>query len=407
MTLVVDSRPEAELLLCCARTRVEARTAERIGALLERELNWQFLIQTAVAHRVTPLLSTTLSATYPEAVPEPVLRELRDLVLTYAERDLLVAQELPRVLGVCEARDIRAIPFKGPLLAASVYGNLALRRFYDLDILVQSRDVLKASDALRSLMYRQEGHRALGWEYHFVEEGGRWLVDLHERVASRYFPTPATFDELWTRRRPVVIDGKPILTFGPEDLLLVLSVQLAKDCRSWKQRLMQICDAAELIRTSPDLDWEFVLQRARVIGGMRILLLELRLANELLDAALPERVHRIVYDDRAVRTLAEEVRARLFPPPAGPGEALPIGTGIPISREDSWFHLRVRERVPDKLRYLCQVAQSRVSTLVTPTYRDRSFLALPEPLGFLYYLVRPVRILLQWARTGRLKARAG
>jgi hypothetical protein len=405
MVPVIDLRPEAELLLCCARTRVEARIAERIGALLERELDWQFLIQTAVAHRVTPLLFTTLSTTCPEAVPELMLRELRDRFLTNAQRDLLLVQELPRVLAACEARGIRAIPFKGPLLAASVYGSLALRRFYDLDILVQSRDVRQASDALRSLMYQQEGHRAPGWEYHFVEEGGRWLVDLHERVASRYFPTPATFDELWTRRRPVVIDGNPVLTFGPEDLLLVLSVQLAKDCRSWKQRLMQICDAAELIRTWPDLDWEFMLQRARVIGGLRILLLELRLANELLDAALPERVHRLVYDDRVVRTLAAEVRARLFPPPAVGGGTLPIGTGI--SREDSWFHLRIRERVPDKLRYLYQLAQSRVSAIVTPTYRDRSFLALPEPLGFLYYLIRPARILLQWARTGHLKSRAG
>jgi len=401
INLVSSARPETELILCCARTRVEARIAERIRKLVQGGLDWELLLRTAAPQGVTGLLHRALGATRPEGVPEPVLRDLSERLQANARRNLLLARELPRLLALFEAGGIRAIPFKGPLLTVAAYeGNLALRHFYDLDVLVHPVDVPAAKEVLRSQRYQLSWSG--GWEYHFVEEGGKWLVDLHERIAPEYFPDTAPFDEVWDRLRPVSLLGRPVSTLAPEDLLLVLSVQLAKDCRVWRQRLVQICDAAELVRSHPELDWDFVLRRARAIGGLRILLLDLKLASALLGAALPERVLRAAREEPVVGALAAEVRARLFPEAEGPVAALRYRAGG-ILREDSWFHFRVRERLRDKLQYPFQFIRNHTLLLITPTERDRRFFALPRPLGFLYYLVRPVRVLAQWARTGRLR----
>jgi hypothetical protein len=401
---VASRSPEAELILCCARTQLTTQTTERIRTLLERDLDWPTLIGAALVQRVAPLLHRWLSTIRPEAVPAAVLDDLKGRFLANAERDVLLVEELPRLVATFESRGIRAIPFKGPLIAASLYGNLALRRFYDLDILVHPQDVPGAKNALLSLGYRQEGFAGAG-EWHFMEEQGRWPVDLHERVAPRYFPLPAPFDELWARLEPVLLQGRPILTLAPEHLFLVLSLQLAKDCRQCKQRLAQICDAAELVRAYPELDWEFVLQRARALGMLRILLLELHLVSDLLDAPLPERVLRAARADRRVRSLAVQVSARLFAHPGAPAQAARAEPGT--HRVDTRFYLSSRERLRDKVGYVFQRTQICLRPLITPTERDRRFVALPRELTFLYYLVRPVRVLVQWARTGQLRSQDG
>ena len=44
-TPVVISRPEAELLLCCARTTMDADSAVRIRVLLRDDIEWSALLR--------------------------------------------------------------------------------------------------------------------------------------------------------------------------------------------------------------------------------------------------------------------------------------------------------------------------------------------------------------------------
>jgi hypothetical protein len=391
-----------ELILRCARQRIAAGAGEQIRALLQRELDWELLLRTALPQGVTPLLYHALNSTCPEAVPPQVLGFLRHRYDANTRRNLLLSQELHRLLALWEAHGIPAIPFKGPLLAASAYGALALRHSYDLDVLIQRPDFERTTAALVAQGYTLEWSG--DWEWHFVEPNRRWLVDLHQELAPRYCPAPGTFDELWARRAPVVLAGRPVLTLSSEDLLFELGVQLAKDCREWKQRLVQICDTAELIRAHPDLDWDLLLRRARAMAGRRILLFDLLLASRLLDVELPETVRRAVRAEPALDALAAELRARLFPEAEGPAAAIGYRVGGTL-HEDSWFYLRLRERPRDRLRYLYQFAATHLKQLITPAERDRRIVVLPRPLRFLYYPLRVTRVLIQYVRTGSLRSK--
>ena len=165
-------RPEAELLLCCARTRMDPETADRIKALLQQGIDWEYLIQTALPHGMLPLLYWSLNSTCPERVPKDFLERLRSHFYANARHNLVLTAELLKLLGLLKTQQIPAIPFKGPVLAASVYGNLSLREFADLDILVRSKDALRAKDLLLSLGYQdsrpltdaQEASRRSGCE---------------------------------------------------------------------------------------------------------------------------------------------------------------------------------------------------------------------------------------------------
>ncbi len=91
----------------------------------------------------------------------------------------------------------------------------------------------------------------------------------------------------------------------------------------------------------PTLAWEVVMEHARAAGGVRILLLGLAVAQQLLGAVLPQEVVHRIQADPVVQALTAQVRAQLC-------ASL---HGLPCTMDRHIFYLRTRERVQDRLRY--------------------------------------------------------
>ena len=375
------TRPEDALLLSCARTRMDAETAERLRELLRGQLDWVHLLVAAHQHGLRPLLYWQLHATCPKLVPAPWMDDLRDYFHRLAQRNLFLASELHKIIEKLAADGVIAIPVKGPTLAAKVYGNLALREFADLDFLVRDADVSNARASLALLGYCLQGHRnhagattrprAAG-QYAFARDDRTVSVELHSEITLRHFPVALDLPRLWERSQPVSLGGKTVRTLSPEDLLLFLCVHGAKDF--WQQ-LKWICDIAELALSPEELDWDQVLDRAHELRCEPMLFLGLNLASELLGAPLPEQVARRVRADAAASSSATWVRQQLFQ-----DDGVSPGIG-----ERLLFRLRMGRGLWDSLRYSLRLAMS-------PTEEDYALLRLPALLDPLYALLRPVRL---------------
>jgi hypothetical protein len=379
-------RPEAELLLCCARTQMDAARAERIRVLLQEELDWDYMIWSALRHGMLPLLSWHLNSLCPEAVPKASLDLLREGLSAIARDNLFLTGELRKLLKLFAAHNIPALPFKGPSLAASVYGNLSLRHFRDLDILVHKRDILSAKTLLLSQGYclrsqltdAQEAALLQSFhEYTFDRNDGRSTVDLHWRFLPSCFSFPLDLDHIWERLEQVPFAGTTVLSLPPEDLLLILCVHGTKD--RWS-RLIWICDIAELIRAHWRMDWKRVIAQARTLNSERKLLLGLYLANALLGAALPEEVMQRVQTNPVIKSLAAQVRKGLFSAPDS-GSRADLCEGMAL-------HLRVADRLRDRVPYVLYCLR----LVITPNAKDQALLPVPLSLAFLYYLLRPIRL---------------
>lgn len=379
-------RPEVELLLCCARTCINSETAEQIKTLLQKDIDWDYLIRTALSHRVMPLLYWSLNATCPEAVPNARLAQLRDYFHINARRNLFLTGELLKLLNLFEAHGIPAIPYKGPVLAVSAYGKLELRQFWDLDILIHKRDILSTKNLLISQGYQLK--HQLNWEYHFAHKDSRVNVDLHWGITQRERPFSLDFERLWSRLEPVSLAGTKVLNLQPEDLVIILCVQVTKDCWQWQEqlvKLVKVCDIAELIRVHPGMDWNRVIAQAGKLGSERILFLGLLLARDLLGTALPEEISLSMQAHPVVKALAKQVCERLFLANHRSRAAERPPKYLDI--EKNLFYFRVRERLQDKVPYILHL----VHLAIAPTPADREFLPLPASLSFLYYLLRPIR----------------
>ncbi|HEY9614633.1 nucleotidyltransferase family protein [Allocoleopsis sp.] len=380
--------PEVELLLCCARTEINTTTAERIKTLLRQGIDWVYLSQTAAQHGVMPLLYCSLNNTCPEAVPKPIWSQIRDYFYSNTRHNLFQTSELCKLLVLFQDHHIRAIPFKGAVLAASAYGNLGLREFGDLDILIPEQDVPLATELLISQGYQPPSQLSEAQEkpyfqyeqflesaqyqgsYDFVRNDGKVFVELHWSLTKKDFPFPVEFNHLWEHINPIVIAETTVPNFSPEDALLFLCVHGSKHC--W-ERLQWVSDVAELLRTYQHINWEQVLEQSRLLGCERMLCLGLLLAHTLLETSLPEEIVLKIQSDPVTRSLFTQVRQQLFDSSLG-------------AFEEHLFRLKARERLVDKVRYL-------LGTTITPTEKEWAFLPLPKSLSFLYYLLRPLRLL--------------
>jgi Uncharacterised nucleotidyltransferase len=375
-------RPELRLLIYSVKRCLETREAIQVKSLVSSEIEWIYLVQMAQAHGVMPLLYRTLNSNCSDAVPNAILEQLRDHFYTNAGRNLFLAKELLKLLHLLEAHKIPAIPYKGPVLAASVYGNLLLRQFGDLDILVRERDYERAQHLLTAQEYRLM--KEAEWESTFLDRRVRVVVDLHKGLTPREFPSPLNFEYLSGRLQRIILAGTEVPNLSPEDTLLMLAVQITKDAGTPYFQLAKICDIAELLRVYPHLHSAKTLKQAKSLGGERMLLFSLRLTSNLLGTELPQDIICKMPFHPSIDKLADYARQQLF------DRDDRTVRNQPAADQFRWL---IRERLRDKiypyyLRYLHDV----IINVIIPCELDRRLLPLPGRLSFLYYFIRPVRL---------------
>ena len=112
--------------------------------LSDPAMDWDYLLAAAKFHGLIPVLAPTLLRQV-TSVPERVRFELQEASRRALEGTLALSGELVRVLRNLNAARVDCIPFKGPALAADLWGNFTLRQSMDIDLLVRRAQVGRPS----------------------------------------------------------------------------------------------------------------------------------------------------------------------------------------------------------------------------------------------------------------------
>ncbi|MEP7069988.1 MAG: nucleotidyltransferase family protein, partial [Usitatibacter sp.] len=366
----------------CARLELSPVESGNFLRIAGARLDWGVVLELASRHGLRPLLYRHLDALAPAAAPRPIFVELWGCHESLARRNAAMAAELLCIVDALEANAIPCLPYKGPALAQSAYGDLALREFGDLDILVAPADLMRARTLVQALGYTSRYPLAppqeaallrSGMHYHLVldRSAGEWMVELHWRTDPDY-PVERCDDPQWWETRPrAAVGAGRVRAFSTEELLLVLCLHGSK--HFWAS-LGWLVDVAEMIRQEPRIDWAWIIAKAHDLAGRRRLALGLHLAHRLLDAPLPQEVAAYVRESR-IGALADGIVAGLFTPrfhPPGAAAALRL-------------NLAMFERPAQRLAHCMNVVFS-------PTLVEWSRWPLPRPMFFLYLPLRMARL---------------
>ncbi len=376
--------PESTLLLMCSRTTLSAQAPGRIRTVVEKGVDWNLLLKHAIYHKSFPLLYNSLKKACPDMVPGVVLQQLKDHYTKNAVHSLFLAATLIKVLQLFEKNDIFAIPFKGPVLSETIFGETGFRSYGDLDILIPQHSMYKAAHLLEEHGYHHYIALSEPQFNKFIQtenqvqchnEKNGVLVELHWELVGGNFPYPIDINFLHDRLGSVFFLKREVVQLSSEDLLVYLCIH--GNHHYWEQ-LDAVCCVAELIRAKPGLNWQRTVEIAKRLGSRRILFIGLTLAHQLLDTVLPEKIAEQIAADKKIRSLSDQVIKNMFQ------ENYNTSSQLTSNRFVSW-HLITMDRKLDGIRYGLRL-------LTTATKRDWEVFPLPARLAFLHFLLRPARL---------------
>jgi hypothetical protein len=376
-----DETAEFRLVRATAASHLDAERRHSIQSALVNDLDWDAVVVLAETHATSSLLHLNLRKAECDRVPAQVVASLRARHHAQAARNLVLAEELSRLVDVCRHEGIRVLPIKGPTLAVLAYGDLSLRSFVDLDLLIAPQDFDRACQAICAggcvpayelTRDEQTYHVATRRQLPFL---GRHavMIELHSSLTDDYYHLPLDFETLWSRRQVVMVAGHELETLSMDDLCLLLVVHGAKH---WWSCLMWICDFAELMRPEVSVHWANLLQQARELRCDTMLLLAASLAKNVLHADLPPPLAADCETNRTVQLLTGELEEQL----------LSARAQRPPRWQEMRYHYRCQGNIGLTLRFFAHM-------LFQPHLPDWQFVRLPRPLWFLYPVLRPLRLL--------------
>lgn len=357
------------------RTQLERITRALRGESVPwpAETDWDEVIAVAERHGVLVMLSRKVAS-------EPLLAAARPLT----ERAFVLTRQLRMLVNELTSAGIEVLPIKGPVLAATAYGDPAMRGASgDLDLVVRQRDFEPAIARLLAAGYtRHEGaiddhdHEQWESEAHLLPSFlPATMVELHTDLIGNFHTAPVDLDAVLSRCRTMTLFGVPMRVTAAEDLLLYLCLHGSRHLWS---RLLWVCDIDALIRAESQLDWDALLERAAAIDATRRVTLGVHLAHTLLGTPLPSWFSA----RRSLRVTAALVRRRM--------EATSAGVREPNLAMRFASEMAARETLAQRVTY--------VKKQLAPNARDRAWIALPRRLEWMRIVLRPIRVLTSYGQ---------
>jgi hypothetical protein len=379
---VIDRSREVELFQLAARTHLSESAERVLEDLLTGAIDWDYVLTAGGLHGILPLLKLHLDQR--EAVPAPVRNALRERCERVVRSNLYLSSQLVEIAGALDRAGVPSLALKGPAVAVTLYDSLFLREFGDLDLLVKSEDVGRATRVVESLGFapwmtvsgaQEEVLQRAEYSRPFTRSADDLDLDLHWDLARNFFRGRVEAASLWADTTSFTLHGREVMCLPADLQLLALCVHGAKHGPFPWPRLKWICDVAEFVRRSEAFDWDALVARARTLGCRRTLLFGLAVSRPLLDGVLPPPVERELTNEPQVERLASRVWVWL-------ASDTPVSPGF---SERASIDLALIDGGAGKWSY-------GVRRLLTPTKKDWGGRSLPRHLALLYVPLRFARL---------------
>lgn len=309
---------------------------------LSRRLAAVTLVDFLVRERLGVFAYATIRDSKLEALfPPPVMNPLADQWRQQQARNRVLRTELAHISVAFREAGIDFLLLKGLYLSERFYGDLGRRFTWDLDLLVQPRDVRAALTTLHQLGFSNPPFtsglapvaRHVTHAFECLRSDGS-SVDLH--WALRVLPgLRVDYDSVWSAARLHAFGEIDCRVPSDEHSLLLLLLGIAADLDRSLCRMRSLWDVYMLLHGLPGFDWDGFLARRVPEGSIGLVANTLSLVLHHLDgqADFPSLTPALAaYRQHITVVDAQQVSRMLALPPHSLANHLAFARWQPLPR---------------------------------------------------------------------------
>jgi putative nucleotidyltransferase-like protein len=296
-------------MAACCRWPPSPRRDEAVRRCASPPLRWDIFERLVARHRVGGLVHDGLrraGIAPPADIAARLAAEARDI----ARQNLAFAAECARLQGLLEAAGTDFLFLKGVTLNRLAYDTLALKKAWDIDLLVDPADYQNAMNLIEGAGYRcthPEGdptrEEILSWverhKHSIWTNAAGTAVELHNCLIDNPVLLPG-LSVRSPRQRVEIAPGLVLPTLAKDELFAYLCAHGA--AHAWS-RLKWLADAAALIKDDDEAEIARLHRRSVELGGGRSAGQALLLCARLFETQLPPALERALRGDLATRLL--------------------------------------------------------------------------------------------------------
>ncbi len=298
---------EDQLLIQCARVHYNERNLTDISQLLQRTLDWDYIISASIQHSTALLLYNALKLTTDNFknnadIPDSAKTELETLYLNNQNRTARLRNVLAEIFKAFRENDIEVIALKERGLIPFAYPDANLHPIGDLDLLIQKHAYKKAESCLIKLGYLplpdKDSHFQMnylaGFQFHRSTDNTwldiQWEVENKTKDISGNSLLKFEVSRIWQNAKPLDLAGHQVLVASPVDMLFHLCIHLEGHGYT---ELILLTDIAEAIRAYKDkLNWDDLVNITTKYGMQATLYYVLLWVKTLFEVPVPPHVFK-------------------------------------------------------------------------------------------------------------------
>ena len=291
---------------------------------------------------------------------------------------LHAVSQLSTLVHALRTSGIEPVALKGPLLSAWLYGDLGMRRFADLDLLVTRGERERALQVLCTAGYTLRDGMSVATARVVYAGTGAWplshptglAVDLHWRTQAAGFASPLSPTQVLQESAAAPGVGADIRIPCATHAAVLTLLHAAKHLWASLELVLSI---AHLMRRA-DVDWSRVHHLAERGGAWNACAAGMALARNLFDVKIPAPVQGRIHEP-TVQPLVEAGASFL---------RMPDVSAAPL-RQEVHAHCASLDTLPRRVRY-------GAWRLFAPTPLEAAWWPLPDRLAPLYAPLRLLRL---------------
>ena len=274
---------EQELLLECIKYNADN---DKIKVLLTKKLNFSYILKLARHHSIETLLYYRL-----KDFSLDINKELSKYYYGTAAKNLLIYNELKKIIKIFNENKIGFLVVKGAYLAINVYKNISLRQMSDIDILIKEKDKKKIRGILKDYkLISDKNYEIAAQEFQYIKKINDFNLLIEISWDVKHLSTKDY--SLFENANLIKYQGFSFKNLKDEDSLIYLIAHL-REHHDYSS-LHWLADLDWLINVSK-IDYDFLIKEARKYNKLNELYFGLYLLKKIFNSIVKVKFNKLYF----------------------------------------------------------------------------------------------------------------